>query len=456
MSATRRGLIIFGILVVVTAIFCVWLPFFGLPRAGFGVALPWITLPADVLKGNVLPAFLGYDFVNSMVAMLVVDLILVLIGLAVRRAVMGQSPANFVPRGIVNVIEFMVEFWYNQARNVLGDFTPRVLPLALTVFMFVLIGNWVNLIPGVETVGILSCAEPGVIGYPIKGNGPFLEVNGGSLKDRAGHTASEVDTRACEEAHPQYIPPLTIAKCERRDYNPTLTEEECTHLLALARGEKPSGEPAPAGATPPATQQGSLAPGDKLIGYQPGNTTGTANAQQAQGRPDLINVIPFYRQLATDLNVTLAMAIIVFIAVQIWGIQALGGPYFFKFINAPALGNMAKKPMGVMDFIVGLVDIISELSRLISLSFRLLGNIFAGAILLAVMSFMVAAVLPIVFNGLELFVGAIQAYVFAILTVMYASQAVTAHHGEEEHDEPHVVHEAHGEAKPVEQVVDVP
>src|SRR5262245_3766088 len=131
MSATRRGLIIVGILVVVVAIFCYWLPFKALPGAGIGVALPWITLPADVLKGNVLPSFFGYDFVNSMVAMLVVDAILVLIGLTIRRAVAGQSAATFVPRGFVNVMEMLVEFWYNQARNAVGNFAPRVLPLAL-------------------------------------------------------------------------------------------------------------------------------------------------------------------------------------------------------------------------------------------------------------------------------------------------------------------------------------
>src|SRR5258706_8863286 len=115
--------------------------------------------------------------------------------------------------------------------------------------------------------------------------------------------------------------------------------------------------------------------------------------------------------------------------------KALGGAYFYKFVNIPALDNLAKTPRGVMDFVVGLGDIISELSRLISLSFRLLGNVFAGGVLLAVMTFLVAGVLPVAFYGLELFAGAIQAYVFAILTVMYASQAVFAHHAEEEHEE---------------------
>jgi len=123
------------------------------------------------------------------------------------------------------------------------------------------------------------------------------------------------------------------------------------------------------------------------------------------------------------------------VMVQVWGMQALGGAYWFKFFNIPALGNLQKKPLGAIDFIVGLVEIISEISRIVSLSFRLFGNIFAGGVLLIVMTFLVAGFLPSVFYFLEIFVGAIQAYVFATLTIIYASQAVVGHHSDDEHDE---------------------
>jgi len=109
------------------------------------------------------------------------------------------------------------------------------------------------------------------------------------------------------------------------------------------------------------------------------------------------------------------------------------------------LGNISKNPMGGMDFVVGLVEIISELSRLISLSFRLFGNIFAGGVLLVVMTFLVGGIIPSVFYFLELFAGLIQAYVFSVLTVIYASQAVTSHH-EAEHE---AEHETHGNPVPV-------
>jgi len=424
MSATRRGFILFGIMVVVVAVFCYWLPFNVLPKAGLGVGLPQITLKPEVLNPNFLG--LGIILTNSFTSMIVIDIIVLLMGWTVSRAVSGQLPSRFVPRGFTNFLEVLVEFWYNQARNVLGEHTRRVLPMALTVFLFVLASNWIKLIPGVETVGLMACAEADKPGYPIMGDdnipGVFLKVDGGSLKDRAGTKVTEEDLHACEHAHPNFAPP---------------------QMPGAAVGGTTGGNKentAPAGGTPPATKEGAMAV-DKLVSLPGGNGPGNTPAKEAN--PNLFNIVPYFRPLATDLNMTLALAIIVFISVQVWGIRALGGPYFYKFINIPALGNLAKKPMGVMDFVVGLVDIVSELSRLISLSFRLLGNLFAGGILLAVMTFLVAGVLPVVFYGLEVFVGAIQAYVFAILTVMYASQAVFAHHGDEEHEGDHEAHEAH-------------
>jgi F-type H+-transporting ATPase subunit a len=117
-----------------------------------------------------------------------------------------------------------------------------------------------------------------------------------------------------------------------------------------------------------------------------------------------------------------------------------GPNYFQKFVNLRALGNAGKKPMGLMDFGVGLFEIISEFAKIISLSFRLFGNMFAGGVLLAVMSFLVAFLLPMVFVGLEVVVTTIQAYVFATLTLVFSAQAMEGHHGDDEghgHTEEH-------------------
>ncbi len=114
-------------------------------------------------------------------------------GFAVNRAVSGQLPNRFIPRGFTNFLEVLVDFWYNQARSVLGEHTARVLPLALTVFIFLLVSNWVERIPGFDSVGIITCAEVSKAGYPLQGNGPFLDVSGKSLKDRAGTKVTEAD-----------------------------------------------------------------------------------------------------------------------------------------------------------------------------------------------------------------------------------------------------------------------
>lgn len=158
---------------------------------------------------------------------------------------------------------------------------------------------------------------------------------------------------------------------------------------------------------------------------------------------DKLMIIPFFRGLTTDLNVPLALALVVFLLVEFWGLRALGLPYLFKFINLPALGNLGKKPLGAIDFIVGIIEIISELSRLVSLTFRLFGALFAGGILLIVFSFLVAFFAPVPIYLLELVIGGMQAYVFAILTIIYASQAVISHHHEEEHAHAEEHHEHH-------------
>jgi F-type H+-transporting ATPase subunit a len=116
-----------------------------------------------------------------------------------------------------------------------------------------------------------------------------------------------------------------------------------------------------------------------------------------------------------------------------------------KFFNwGPFLkGLISFKPgqilNGFIDGFVSLLELIAELARLISFSFRLFGNMLAGEILLFVMTFLVALSAPIVviFYGLELFVGAIQAFVFGTLTLVFAMLAVTSHGPEEEHGEAH-------------------
>jgi len=149
---------------------------------------------------------------------------------------------------------------------------------------------------------------------------------------------------------------------------------------------------------------------------------------------------PYFRGINTDLMTPLSFALISAFFVEWWGISTLG---FFKY------GSKFVNFRGPIDFFVGFLELIAEMARLISFSFRLFGNMMAGEILLLVMTFLVAVASPIlvIFYGLEMFVGAIQAFVFGTLTLVFAVLAVSAHgddHDEHGHDAPgHEVAEAH-------------
>lgn len=133
---------------------------------------------------------------------------------------------------------------------------------------------------------------------------------------------------------------------------------------------------------------------------------------------------PFFRGLASDLNFTAALAVITMVTAQIWAIRTHG---FFGNLGR-YFANPLTNPMG---FFEGFLEIIAEFSRLISLAMRLFGNIFGGEVLLVVMGFITAWAAPLAlppFMLLELFVGAIQAYVFFMLTVVFVSLGTASHH----------------------------
>ena len=135
------------------------------------------------------------------------------------------------------------------------------------------------------------------------------------------------------------------------------------------------------------------------------------------------------RVASTDLNFTIALAIISVVMTQVIGIQALGVSYFTKFFNTKTLFTA---PMfGVINFLVSLLELILEFAKILSFGFRLFGNIFAGSILLFVVGTLVPVFLQSGVLLFEWFVGIIQAIVFGLLTLIFMSLA-TAGHGDEE------------------------
>ncbi len=140
--------------------------------------------------------------------------------------------------------------------------------------------------------------------------------------------------------------------------------------------------------------------------------------------------IPLLRSVNTDLNVTLALAIMAVVVIEIAGVMALGvWKYAGKFINfqGKSIGER------MLNFVVGLIELVSEISRLVSFSFRLFGNIFAGEVLLAVATFFVPYILPSGLMAFELFVGFVQAAVFSLLMLFFIKLAITDTHTSEAH-----------------------
>lgn len=126
--------------------------------------------------------------------------------------------------------------------------------------------------------------------------------------------------------------------------------------------------------------------------------------------------VPLFRSATADLNTTLALAVIAILSIQYYGFKELGfKTQLAKYINL-------KNPLY---FFVGILEIISEFSRLISFAFRLFGNIFAGEVLLTIIAFLIPIFAPLPFLALEVFVGFIQALVFAMLTAVLLNVATS-------------------------------
>jgi F-type H+-transporting ATPase subunit a len=299
---------------------------------------PHVQLPAEAYSSEplfTLPIIGPFYWTNTLTAMLISDVLLILLGLTVRRVV---NSGELVPKGITGAVEALLEVIHNLTETTAGKWTKAIFPFFASITLFVLVVNWMELIPGVDSIGILERAETGEHGYAVR----------------------------------------------------------------------------------------RVSPGIFSI-YEPPKTTAIERAsEESQGR---FLLIPYVRVLSTDLNFTVGLALIAVIMTQVMGVRSLGLDYFSKFLNVR--GVFSRPIFGIIDFGVGLLELISEFSKILSFSFRLFGNIFAGSVLLFVMG----TLLPVIQFGflmLEFFVGLIQAVVFGMLTMVFMSQATAGHGGHEE------------------------
>ena len=374
-----------------------------------GGTAPYITVPPDHLWDVG-----GYTITNTLLAAWLTMVVLIIV------AVVAGPRMGLVPSGFSGFIEMILSGFYGICASMAGEqHTRRFFPLVGTIFFYILVSNYFGLLP-----------MNAVIGVPEPNHGDTQVVFHQT-------TVAGIDLA--------YFP----LKAESIDVgageHPLLPEGvELEHGAEAEHEGEGAAEGTPAG-TPAGHGANLTTPSESLVSANPAGTSlaTVAGAEGAEverttdGRFSGI-LAPYFRSVMTDITAPLAIAIFSFIFVEFWGLQSLGLGYLKKFF---AFGAILKKgPLGLIDIFVGLLEMVSELSRMISFTFRLFGNIFAGSVLMLMMTFLTPFVLILPFYGLELFVGAIQAFVFAVLTLVFAMSAV-AHHGDDEH---HV--EEHGGA----------
>jgi F-type H+-transporting ATPase subunit a len=333
--------------------------------------LPFIQLPGEKYPGLELPIVGGLT--NTFVATVVSYIIL--IALVLWAGARSRTPDE-IPTGFYNFFEMIVEGTYNFARGIAGEKVRDFYPYFMTFLLLILIANWLELVPGVDSIGIWE-------------NLPHLrELQAEEAALAAGEHLSE------EELHDIYD-----EADARNEGDLRIPEDSPVGLLIRADGN---------------------VEGDQgFLGL-------AADPEKADW-----TIVPFLRAPATDLNFTLALALVSMFMVQYYGFKYLGLGYLGKFFTLP-ISAIAKNPIRILDPAVGILEFVSELSKILSFSFRLLGNIFAGQVLLFVMAFLLP-VANVAFFALEFFVGLIQAIVFAMLTLVFMAGASQSHHGDEEH-----------------------
>jgi len=317
----NRILTILGVSVVIGIVFY----FLGIKLTKADLAISAAAEPIVCLGGVIEGGHCasGFPITNSLIMTVIVDILLFL------TIFFGVRNMQLIPRGFQNIVELMVEGFYNFAQSVDRKNVAKFFPLCASIFFFVLYSNYFALVPGVGSIGVCR-------------------------------------VEAAAEGAAAHIPPSTT--------------------FASLPGYCPDGK-----------------------------------------------VIPALRAPSSDLNVTLAWALASVFMIELFGFQALGLSYLTKFFNFRE---------GLMGFLVGLLELISEFVRIIAFSFRLFGNIFAGEVVLGVMAYLFAYLLPLPFYGLELFVAFMQAFIFSVLTLVFMSLATISHGGHDEH--------GHAETMPIE------
>jgi F-type H+-transporting ATPase subunit a len=349
----------------------------------FASSLPAIQLPAEKIVDGFNTPVGKWDLMNTMVTTWLAMLVLIVVSLIIRRNLKD------VPGRLQALFEVIMEFFLSLCEQIAGkEKARRFFPLVFTIFIFIVAANWMGVLPGFGTVGRI--AGPEEIAHHHDAHDyrdPALVTTSHESKESKAKHHGSAETQ--EDAHDSHLG--TVKLHVFQDY-------KAIPVAALSPG--------------------SLE--EELTFSQYDEQKGNVGEGKRAG-----HLVPFLRSANTDLNMSLAIALIAMVMVHFWGFSILG---FFGHA-----GKFISFKSGPIGFFVGILELIGELGRIISFTFRLFGNIFAGEVLLMAMAFLLPLIGIIPFLGLELFVGLIQAFVFAMLTLVFASMASISHGDGDQH-----------------------
>lgn len=446
--------------------------------------IPVIQLPGEVypshwqLFGQIEiadGALLGAPMTNTMMGSFVVWLLIILLILYLRWR-MPESDAEAPRGGIYNMLEAVIEGLHSFVGGIVKpQYLNRIFRVFITIFVLVLLSNWLSLVPGVESIGFIHPhykpvldAETGVKVVDEQGHTKYKVTDGFEIY--RGFLGFWMVNGSCE-----WINPGTEVTTDQAAFLAAIQAaqlEQRTAELQVSAGESididPSGNAVRAASYEEAyedhlnakstraescytgiaqtwpsydalafSDDGGVLIGEETVdeyfaAFAPSSEYLKTDPHQivpgdeySEGVPWV--VLPYVRVPSTDINFTLALALIAVVLIQLIGFQTLGIGYLTKFFN---FRTLLTSPLGGIDLAVGLLELIGEIARILSFAFRLLGNLFAGAVMLFVMSFLFT-IIPWPFFILEFFVGIIQALVFGMLTAIFMNLATDSHHHEE-------------------------
>lgn len=376
--------------------------------------------PIIEIKAETIADIGPFPLVNTYVTSTFVVIVLIAVAIAATRKI------TLIPGKLQNVVEAVVEALYNICINTAGEKNGRrFFPVVMTIFTFIWIANWMALLPFFNAIGTVEevSAHHFHDEATVFSKSGFLNL----INPNEKSLEFEVDEEPIDEikaeiaaAKAQGAPVETITALEHR--KDEVTEQHRQRAIDVQL-------PKAAGIKVDTSECQDLAGTGKVECVEERKLE---HAEEARAKLEADNkeigiLVPYFRSMNTDINSPLSIAIWAMIFIEFWGITALG---VFKYAGKFFV-NPISNPIGT---VVGLLEFVAEIARLISFSFRLFGNMLAGEILLLVMTFLVPFVVALPFYGLEVFVGLIQAFVFAMLTLVFGTLAVASHDG---HDEPH-------------------